>query len=376
MVQLSRRPVQTMELSEIDYDLPERAIAQSAVEPRDASRLLVCGPGGSLVDSHVCDLPKFLGRGDLLVGNRTRVLNARVLATRKTGAICELLFLRPCDPGRASDWWEVLARPSKRIKPGEVLAVKTCHATAMQPRVAVEVGEVLGDGRRLARGLGVRTDQILSEYGQVPLPPYFTGRLASSDRYQTVFAGVAGSAAAPTAGLHFTDRLIGELARAGVGFESVSLDIGVDTFRPVTQANPLEHQMHEEAYSIDQSVVDKIRNAKASGCAVVAVGTTSTRAIEAAAVRDSDGRPAGGLVAGAARTSILIAPGHKFFVDGLLTNFHAPRSTLLMLLAAIYPQWREAYWHALDRGYRFLSFGDAMLVRPTSLATEGVESTI
>lgn len=362
-----------MELSEIDYDLPEEVIAQSAVEPRDASRLLVCNRDGSFVDSHVRNLSEFLESGDLLIGNRSRVLSARLPVKRTTGATCELLFLRPCDPERSGGWWEALARPSRRIRPGELLAVGASCNKSAQPRIAVEVGEVIGDGRRLARGVGAETDQVLREFGQVPLPPYFTGELVSSDRYQTVFADDAGSAAAPTAGLHFTDRLISELSGAGIGFSSVTLDIGVDTFRPVTEANPLEHPMHEEAYSVDESTVDEIGRAKASGCAVIAVGTTSARAIEAAAIRDNEAKPTGELKAGSARTSILIAPGHEFLINGLLTNFHAPRSTLLMLLAGIYPRWRDAYSHALDMGYRFLSFGDAMLVRPQSSATEGIE---
>lgn len=362
-----------MRLSEIEYDLPEEAIAQSAVEPRDASRLLVCNPDGSFVDSHVRNLSEFLKSGDLLVGNRTRVLSARLSATRETGARCELLFLRPCDPERSGGWWEALARPSKRIRPGEVLAVGASGNSPALAELDVEVGEVLGDGRRLARGVGVGTDQLLRDFGQVPLPPYFNGDLDSPDRYQTVFADEAGSTAAPTAGLHFTHRLMSELADSGIGFTSVTLDIGVDTFRPVTEVNPLEHPMHEEAYSVDESTVDEIGRTKASGCAVIAVGTTSARAIEAAAVRDNEGKPTGETRAGSARTSILIAPGHDFLIDGLLTNFHAPRSTLLMLIAAMYPRWRSAYGHALDKGYRFLSFGDAMLILPENSATEGIE---
>lgn len=365
-----------MRLSEIDYYLPDEAIAQSAVEPRDSSRLLVCNPDGSLVDSQIRDLSDFLNSGDLLVGNRTRVLNARVHARRKTGATCELLFLRPCDPSVRSGWWEVLARPSKRINSGEVLLVNARDGGAAPAGVAVEVGQPVGGGRRLARGVQVATDELLREHGQIPLPPYFTGKLDSPDRYQTVFGDIAGSAAAPTAGLHFTDRLITELAHLGVGFPSVSLDIGVDTFRPVTEANPLEHPMHEESYSIDESTCDEIMRAIGSRRAVIAVGTTSARAIEAAALRDSEGRPTGNLAAGSARTSILIAPGHKFLIDGLLTNFHAPRSTLLMLLAAIYPPWRQAYGHALERGYRFLSFGDAMLLRPENSVTEGAHPAV
>ncbi|RIK07373.1 MAG: tRNA preQ1(34) S-adenosylmethionine ribosyltransferase-isomerase QueA [Acidobacteria bacterium] len=365
-----------MQLSDIDYDLPKEAIAQSALEPRDSSRLLVCNPDGSFVDSRVRDLPKFLAKGDLLVGNRTRVMNARVLARRETGAKCELLFLHPCDPACPGDWWVALARPSRRIGPGELLTVKIPGQEGKTDGVAIEVGKAAGMGRRFARGVGVHTDQVLRDHGQVPLPLYFSGRLDSPDRYQTVFADAVGSAAAPTAGLHFTGRLIDALARSGVGFTSVSLDIGVDTFRPVTEANPLEHPMHEEAYSIDDQAAEQVRLAKSSGNAVVAVGTTSARAIEAAAVRNDEGRPTGELTPGSARTSILIAPGHKFLIDGLLTNFHAPRSTLLMLLAGIYPDWRRAYDRALDRGYRFLSFGDAMLIRPADSATEGTVAAI
>lgn len=360
-----------MELSEIDYELPKQAVAQSAVEPRDASRMLVCNPDGSFLDSHVRNLCEFIGIGDLLIGNRTRVMTARLSVTRKTGAACELLFLRPCDSAQSDGWWEALARPSRRIKSGEILAVGGPGSSAARDQVAVEVGEVIGDGRRFARGVGMGTNEILCQFGQLPLPPYFCGKLDTPDRYQTVFAAEAGSIAAPAAGLHFTDRLVREFANSGIGFATVNLDIGVDTFRPVTEANPLEHPMHEEAYSVDERTVEAIGITKASGCAVIAVGTTSARAVEAAAVRDDEGKPTGEIRAGSSQTSLFITPGHKFLIDGLLTNFHAPRSTLLLLLAAIYPPWRKAYTHALDRGYRFLSFGDAMFIRPgRSIAKE------
>lgn len=353
-----------MRLSDIDYELPSGAIAQSAIEPRDASRLLVCHESATYSDARVSDLPDILRDGDLLVANDTRVLNARVSARRVSGAVCEVLFLRPCSDS-ADAWWEALVKPSRRIRAGERLTVVPGPTTDESAGAEIEAGEILAGGRRLVRGSNIAVADLLVKSGEIPLPPYFAGHLQTPGRYQTVFAKESRSAAAPTAGLHFTKGLLESLERRGIEIASVSLDVGVDTFRPIVESDPLEHEMHEEFYRIGEQAALIIGRAKAEGRRVIAIGTTSTRAIESAALRDANGIPTGEVRSAAARTSIMISPGHRFLVDGLLTNFHAPRSTLLLLLAAIYPSWRDAYGHALASGYRFLSFGDAMLILPS-----------
>jgi len=322
-------------MDDYDYTLPESAIAQSPAEPRDSARLLAA------VDDAVCharirDLPDLLRPGDLLVVNDTRVLPARLRLTKASGGSVEVFLLEPSGadgPG----WWECLVRPSRKVVPGTVLY----HGD-----VAVAVaGEVLDGGRR-------RVELLVEPeaHGEVPLPPYITTPLADPERYQTVYARRPASAAAPTAGLHLTPEVLDRCRERGIGLAAVELVVGLDTFRPVTAERPEDHVMHSEAYVVPAETWDAVQAAER----VVAVGTTSVRALESAAAR--------GELAG--RTDLFIHGDYDFqVVDVLLTNFHMPRSSLLLLLAAFCgPRWRSLYETALADGYRFLSFGDAMLV--------------
>jgi S-adenosylmethionine:tRNA ribosyltransferase-isomerase len=328
-------------MSDVVYDLPEHAIAQRPVEPRDAARLLVDrGPGLGVEHCHVRDLPQLLRRGDLLVVNDTRVLPARLGLHRSTGGQVEVLLLE-----RRNDTatrWAALVRPSRKIAVGEVVS-----AGALQ----VQVGEKLDDtGQREVEILGDDPLGAIQQHGQLPLPPYITERPDDPDRYQTVYARRAASAAAPTAGLHFTDDLLARLADAGVGLARVELVVGLDTFRPVAVDDPADHPMHTEAYRVPPETIDALANAKR----VVAVGTTSARALES---YGATGEPSG-------RTNLFIRRPYPWkYVDVLMTNFHLPRTTLLLMIDAfIGPRWRDLYETALANDYRFLSFGDAMLL--------------
>ncbi len=317
------------------YDLPEEAIAQVPVEPRDSARLLVA-LGPDVHHARVSDLPGFLGQGDVLVVNTSRVVPARLRLQKATGGAAEVLLLEPRP--ELSSTWEALVRPGRRLAPGTVLYA------GGQP--VVEVGERLEEGVRLVRAL---VDD-LGAFGSLALPPYIHAPLADDSRYQTVYADRAGSVAAPTAGLHLTTRVLEECARRGVSVVHVDLAVGVGTFRPIKDELVEEHTMHSERYTVPVLTWDACRRAKR----VVAVGTTTVRALESAA--------ATGALEG--RTDLYIQPGHHFsVVDVLMTNFHLPRSTLLVLLDAFAgPRWRELYEVALHHRYRFLSFGDAMIV--------------
>jgi S-adenosylmethionine:tRNA ribosyltransferase-isomerase len=320
-----------------EYDLPEEAIAQVPVEPRDAARLLVAlGPGPEVEHARVSDLPGFLREGDVLVVNTSRVVPARLRLRKETGGAAEVLLLelRPGPPAT----WEALVRPGRRLSPGTVLY------SGGQP--VLEVGERLPEGARLVRSL---VDD-LSAFGTLALPPYIRAPLADAARYQTVYADRAGSVAAPTAGLHLTARVLDECALRGVTVAHVDLAVGVGTFRPIKDDRVEGHTMHGERYSVPGSTWEACRQAER----VVAVGTTTVRALESVA--------ATGALEG--KTQLYIRPGHHFsVVDVLMTNFHLPRSTLLVMLEAFSgPRWRELYEVALSNGYRFLSFGDAMLV--------------
>lgn len=334
-----------MDAAQFDYHLPTEAIAQRPVEPRDSARLLVdCGPGAAPADHTVADLPDLLRAGDLLVVNDTRVLPARLRLTKATGGDVEVLLLER----RPSGDWEALVRPSRRVAPGTVL-----HLADGAP--AVEVGEEV-DGRRIVRLLegdaAAGTEPpLLTHHGEVPLPPYIAEPLADADRYQTVFARRPGSVAAPTAGLHLTDAVLARCRARGIGVASVELQVGLGTFRPITADRVEDHVMHAERYRIDDSVMEEVAGARR----VVAVGTTVVRALESAA---ASGRTEG-------RTELFIHDGHPWrTVDVLLTNFHVPRSSLLVLVQSfVGPRWRDLYGTALERGYRFLSFGDAMLLQ-------------
>jgi S-adenosylmethionine:tRNA ribosyltransferase-isomerase len=338
--------------SEFDYELPQELIAQTAVEPRDHSRLLVLSrKSGTIQHRRFYELPQFLRRGDVLVFNDSRVFPARLRGTLSDGgsAKMELLLLER----RPQGVWKALAKPGKRLREGTRFRVG-------KDGLDVE-GEVVGvedDGARLVR---LPEDLDLSRLGEVPLPPYITTPLADPERYQTVYARVEGSVAAPTAGLHFTPRLLDELRAMGVETVFVMLHVGWGTFKPVEVENVQSHKMHAEHYELAANAAEAINHAKREGRRVVVVGTTAVRLLESRAAAKPDGI----LEPGAGWTDLFITPGYRFrVVDALVTNFHLPRSTLLMLTSAF--AGRElvlrAYREAVVGRYRFYSLGDAMLV--------------
>lgn len=356
-----------MHLSEFDYALPDDRIAQTPIEPRDAARLLV--DRGSAPPEHrrVADLPELLRAGDLLVLNETRVIPARLRLRRASGGAAEVLLLEARDARRLH--WEALVRPGGRLRAGEVLYIEKRSGVTRTPRADDGLGDGLGDelGDGLGDGLvrvGERTpagdtfeiellgdaEALLARYGEMPLPPYITTRLDDPDRYQTVYANDPASAAAPTAGLHFTPELFERLAERGVDTAMVELVVGLDTFQPISTDDPLDHPMHTERYRVPRATLDAASRSRR----VVAVGTTAVRALESAA--------ASGELAG--RTDLFIHRGFDWqVVDMLMTNFHLPRTTLLMMIDAfVGPRWRDLYAAALAGDYRFLSFGDAMLL--------------
>ncbi len=334
--------------ADLDYDLPPAAIAQSPLPQRDRARLLVDGADG-ISHRRVSDLPELLGPGDVVVVNDTRVLPARLRMRRATGGAVEVLLLHQRDDGD----WEALVRPSRRLRPGEVVA-----PGAGRTQASVEIRDDFGEGRRVVR---VHTGgrpllEVLGEIGAVPLPPYIATGIDDPERYQTVYARRAASAAAPTAGLHFTDELLGRVRAAGAEVVAVELAVGLDTFRPITAARLDDHDIHTEQYCVPSEVQQALGRAGR----VVAVGTTVVRCLEAwAATGEASGR-----------TSLFIRRPYEWrVVDALMTNFHMPRSTLLCLLDAfVGPRWRTLYAAALEQGYRFLSFGDAMFVSRAELA--------
>lgn len=323
-------------MDDFDYPLPPGAVAQVPAEPRDAARLLVSLDARSTTRHlSVRDLPGLVGPGDLLVVNETRVMAARLALEKASGGRAEVLLLEE----RGDGTWEALVKPSRRLPPGTRLLAEGAEA--------VEVLDRLEGGRRVVRLLD---PDLVGTAGQVPLPPYIHRPLADPERYQTVYSRRPLSVAAPTAGLHLTPGVLERCRAAGAGLATVELCVGLDTFRPVTAERPEDHVMHSERYSVPEATAEACERARR----VVAVGTTTVRALEAAA--------ASGQLNG--RTSLYIRPGFRFRrVDVLLTNFHLPRSSLLLMLAAFCgPRWRGLYDEALAAGYRFLSFGDAMLV--------------
>lgn len=333
-----------MDTAELDYPLPPAAIAQTPAEPRDAARLLVDGgPTGHLAHRRVRDLPELVGPDDLIVVNDTRVIPARLHLRKPSGGAVEVLLLER----RPEGWWEALVRPSRRVAPGTVLRADG-HG-----ELEVEVGEPVGDdGRRQVTVHGGADDDlaVLAQVGEVPLPPYIHEPLTDPERYQTVYARTPGSVAAPTAGLHLTDDVLRRCREAGAEVATVDLVVGLGTFRPITAATVEDHPMHAERYRVP----DATRALLDGDRRVLAVGTTVVRALESYA--------ATGEAAGATR--LFIRDGHPWaVVDRLLTNFHVPRSSLLALVRAfVGTRWRDLYAEALAEGYRFLSFGDAMLL--------------
>jgi S-adenosylmethionine:tRNA ribosyltransferase-isomerase len=343
---------QRLRVDDFDYDLPEEAIAQAPAEPRDASRLLVLHRRtGTIEHAHFRDIGSWLSARDLLVVNDSRVIPARLRGTRPGGGAAEILVLRPMDG--APDRWEALVRPSRRLPAGSRVMLAGGHR--------VEVGERLGDGTRSVRFDG-DPYTIMEAAGEMPLPPYIRGRSAPADRYQTVYARPPGSAAAPTAGLHFTPGLLASLGHAGVRRASVTLHVGLDTFRPLEGEFVDEHHIHREWFDVPHAT----RAALSEAGRVVAVGTTAVRVLETAArVQEPSGW-----------TDLYITPPYAFrAVGALVTNFHLPRSSLLLLVTAFVQagmdgaepfaardRLLDAYRVALGAGYRFFSFGDAMLI--------------
>lgn len=339
-----------MKTSDFDYYLPEELIAQTPVEPRDSSRLLVYNrEEDKIYHQRFYDIKKFLKAGDLLVRNNTRVLPARMFARTKNGGKVEVLLLKRFDLTE----WEVLVKPGKKAKPGSLLTISD--------KLSLEVlSNIEESGSRRVKFMydGVFED-IISELGEMPLPPYITEKLKDKERYQTVYAKVDGSAAAPTAGLHFTDRLLTELKDMGVEIADVLLHVGLGTFRPVKTEDILSHHMHSEYYEIDEENAEKINRAKREGRRVIAVGTTSVRTLESASDDNGFVKPVQD------NTEIFIYPSYKFkCVDALITNFHLPKSTLIMLVSALSTREKvlELYNTAVAEKYRFFSFGDSMFI--------------
>jgi S-adenosylmethionine:tRNA ribosyltransferase-isomerase len=359
---------------EFDYELPPELIAQTPVEPRDGSRLMVVDRRtGEIAHRRFYDLPEFLCPGDLLVHNESRVIPARLFARKPTGGKVEILLLRQ----RAGDVWEALVR-GRRVRAGMRLAL----LDGPDGGAAGAEVEVVEEGERGMRVLAFdRPVLALAErVGRVPLPPYIHTPLLDGERYQTVYAGTPGSAAAPTAGLHFTPGLMKRLREMAIGSAFVTLHIGLDTFRPVSEAHVKDHHMHTEACSLEPKVAEQVNRTKLAGRRVVAVGTTSVRVLETAAVKSQISNPksqsskpnAQGSKSKAesvrpfeGATDLFIYPGYEFrVVDVLITNFHLPRSTLLMLVSAFAGKelMDRAYAEAIQERYRFYSFGDAMLI--------------
>lgn len=334
------------------YELPEDRIAQTPTYRRDASKLMVIDrKTGKIEDESFRDILKYLRKGDLLVINDTKVMPARIYGIKEGGSTkVEFLLLKRLDEYR----WEVMVRPGKKAKPG--------MRFTFSDRLRCEIESNTEGGLRIIRFeyTGV-FEVILSGVGTMPLPPYIHERLEDQQRYQTVYAMHNGSAAAPTAGLHFTPELLNEIQAAGIPIARITLHVGLGTFRPVRVDNVLEHHMHTEAYEVPERAANLIRKTKAAGGRVIAVGTTSVRTIETVAAKHG-----GEIVADSGTTDIFIYPGFEWQVtDGLITNFHLPESTLLMLVSAFYDREKvlAAYRYAIDHDYRFFSFGDAMFIQ-------------
>lgn len=341
-----------MKTHDFFYELPEELIAQTPIEPRDHSRLLYCNKEtGEVCDKHFYDIIDYLNKGDLLVVNNSRVLPARLYGKKlETGSNMELLLLEQ----KGTLLWETLVKPGKKAKVG----AKFSFGDGL---LIGEIVEVKDDGNRLIKfECEDNFFTTLDKIGQMPLPPYITEKLEDKERYQTVYSKEIGSSAAPTAGLHFTDELMQKIKDKGVNIAEVTLHVGLGTFRPVKADEITEHKMHSEHYFMSQETADIINETKKRGNKVIAVGTTSCRTLESVATFNN-----GQIVAGEGYTDIFIYPGYKFKVlDGLITNFHLPESTLIMLVSAFYgyENTMKAYKYAVENKYRFFSFGDAMIL--------------
>lgn len=338
--------------SDFYYDLPEELIAQTPLEPRDSSRLMkINRESGEIEHNHFYNISDYLRSGDLLVMNDSKVFPARIMGTKVDSTVfCEFLLLKQ----HSQNTWEAIVRPGRRLKVGA--------RVRFSEELSAEVIEVCDDGNRIVRFDydGVFFD-ILDRVGQMPLPPYITEKLKDKDRYNTIYCHETGSAAAPTAGLHFTESVFEKIRSKGVDTAYVTLHVGLGTFRPVKEENILDHKMHVEHFSIPQETADKIKECKARGGRVIAVGTTSCRTLEAAAGLSENGE----ISACSHDTGIFIYPGYEFkVIDGLITNFHLPESTLIMLVSAFLGKEKtfNAYETAIKERYRFFSFGDSMCI--------------
>lgn len=343
--------MQELKKSDFYFDLPQELIAQDPLEDRSSSRLLVLDKETGEMEHRVFhDIVEYLHEGDCLVLNNTKVIPARLMGTKKdTGATIEVLLLKR----RENDIWETLVKPGKKAKPGTVI-------TFGEGLLTGTVVDIVDEGNRLIQFSyeGI-FEEVLDKLGEMPLPPYITHKLQDKNRYQTVYAKYEGSAAAPTAGLHFTKELLAQVEEKGVKIAYVTLHVGLGTFRPVKEENVLEHHMHSEFYQVTPEAAKLINDTKAAGGRVICVGTTSCRTIESAADQN------GVVQAGCGDTEIFIYPGYQFKVlDNLITNFHLPESTLIMLVSALAGREHvlHAYETSVEMKYRFFSFGDAMLI--------------
>lgn len=335
--------------SDFYYELPEELIAQTPIEPRDNSRLMkIDRQSGEIIHDRFYNICDYLKKGDLLVLNDSKVFPARIYGVKpSTGVNVEFLLLKHIE----LDKWEVMVRPGRRLKQGTLVE--------FSEELSAEILDVVEGGNRIVKfNCKGNFFEVLDRIGQMPLPPYIKEKLKDKDRYNTVYCREEGSAAAPTAGLHFTERVFDSLKEKGIDTAYVTLHVGLGTFRPVKEENILDHKMHVEHYSIPQETVDKIKACRERGGRVISVGTTSCRTLESAA-------QSGELKAGSADTGIFIYPGYEFkVIDGLITNFHLPESTLIMLVSAFLGREKTlaAYEEAIRERYRFFSFGDSMVI--------------
>ena len=341
-----------MRTDDFDFDLPEELIAQTPLSKRDASRLLVLDKQtGEISHKHFTDIIEYMEKGDTLVLNDTKVMPARLYGVKEeTGAIVEVLLLK--DEGE--NVWECLTKPAKRVKEGTVISFG-------EGKLKAKCIKVLEDGiRHFTLEYKGILYEILDELGEMPLPPYIHEKLKDKDRYQTVYAKNVGSAAAPTAGLHFTQELLNEIKNKGINIAYITLHVGLGTFRPVNVEDVTRHKMHSEYYIMSEDVANLLNNTRKSGHKIIAVGTTSTRTLETIASLYGKFKGCSGW------TDIFIYPGYKFKgIDYLITNFHLPKSTLVMLVSALAGKDNimKAYGEAIDKKYRFFSFGDSMLIK-------------
>lgn len=347
-----------LNVSDYDYFLPEEQIAQDPLVDRSSSKLLVLDKNTGETSHHVFkEIIDYLNPGDCLCINNTKVIPARLIGRKKTGGVVEVLLLKRLEDEKSK--WEVLTRPGKKARVGDEIIFGGEGPEDFD--LLCRVTEVKEDGNRIVEfeydGI---FEEILDKLGQMPLPPYITHRLEDKNRYQTVYAKIEGSAAAPTAGLHFTNELLEQIKEKGVKVVSVTLHVGLGTFRPVQVENILDHKMHSEYYEVSEETAKILNETKANGGRIISVGTTSTRTLES--VTDENGI----VHAGSGETQIFIYPGYKFkAIDGLITNFHLPKSTLIMLVSALAGRKNvlNAYKEAVEKKYRFFSFGDAMFIK-------------